>query len=189
MTLDEIRAEIDAVDTRMKPLFLRRMECARHVAETKRITGGDVFVLERELAIIEKRASGVEEVYDEYVAFLRHLMSVSRRYQYGILTGMQEQVMEAALGAAKLDENQEHTRVEIGFSCRKDASDLNLYLNMAKLNDIAIEEMELKTENGIQKVRMVLEGNVKESNMRRLICQLGKEAEGFGILGLKMGVS
>lgn len=184
MTLDEVRVEIDAVDTQMKPLFLRRMECARHVAEAKTVTGDDVFVPERELAIIEKRAAGVEEVYDEYVEFLRHLMSVSRRFQYGILTGMQEQVMEAALEAAGLDENQEHTQVEVGFSCKKDASDLNLYLNMAKLNSIAIDQMEVKTESGVQKVRMVLDGNVKESNMCRLICQLGKEAKGFEILGL-----
>ena len=34
MTLDEIRVEIDAVDGQMKPLFLKRMECARSVAET-----------------------------------------------------------------------------------------------------------------------------------------------------------
>ena len=27
MTLEEARADIDAVDTQMKPLFLKRMEC------------------------------------------------------------------------------------------------------------------------------------------------------------------
>ena len=56
MTLEEVRAGIDAVDTQMKPLFLKRMECGKHVAEVKAQTGGDVFVLERELEIIEKRA-------------------------------------------------------------------------------------------------------------------------------------
>lgn len=54
MTLEEVRAGIDAVDTQMKPLFLKRMECGKHVAEVKAQTGGDVFVLERELEIIEK---------------------------------------------------------------------------------------------------------------------------------------
>jgi len=185
MSLEEIRAEIDALDTQMKPLFLKRMECAKHVAETKAVTGGDVFVLERELAIIEKRASDVEEVYDEYVAFLRHLMSVSRRYQYGILTVMQDAVLEAALSAAGLSGEEDHRQVEIGFSCKKDASDLNLYLNMAKLNGIAIDRMELHTVDGVQKVSMVLDGTVKDSNMRRLLCQLGKESENFEIRSLK----
>lgn len=52
--MEEVRAGIDAVDTQMKPLFLKRMECGKHVAEVKAQTGGDVFVLERELEIIEK---------------------------------------------------------------------------------------------------------------------------------------
>ena len=52
MTLDEIRVRIDAIDTQMKPLFVNRMECAAQVAAAKAKTGGDVFVLERELAII-----------------------------------------------------------------------------------------------------------------------------------------
>ena len=60
MTLEEVRAGIDAVDTQMKPLFLKRMECGKHVAEVKAQTGGDVFVLERELEIIEKRATDVD---------------------------------------------------------------------------------------------------------------------------------
>ena len=63
MTLEEVRAGIDAVDTQMKPLFLKRMECGKHVAEVKAQTGGDVFVLERELEIIEKRATDVDFVY------------------------------------------------------------------------------------------------------------------------------
>lgn len=185
MTLDEIRVQIDAVDTQMKPLFLQRMECAKHVAETKAETGGDVFVLERELAIIEKRAGDVDpELYDEYVAFLRHLMSVSRRYQYGILTGMQDKVVDGALEAAGLSGAEAHTQVKIRFCCDSAASDLNLFINMAKLNAVGIHAMNLETKDGVQQIEMTLEGNVKDSNMRRLLCQIGKEAEGFGIVAL-----
>lgn len=35
MTLEEVRNEIDEIDTNMKPLFLRRMQCGKHVAEIK----------------------------------------------------------------------------------------------------------------------------------------------------------
>ena len=73
MTLEEVRNEIDEIDTNMKPLFLRRMKCGKHVAEVKGQTGGDVFVLERELEIIEKRAADVDpEIQEEYKTFLRH---------------------------------------------------------------------------------------------------------------------
>ena len=101
MTLDEIRVEIDAVDAQMKILFLKRMECSRHVAEIKAVTGSDVFAPERERSIIEKQTKDVEEVCDEYVAFLRHLMSASRRFQYGILRDMQDQVLSSCLQKAE----------------------------------------------------------------------------------------
>ena len=65
MTLEEVRNEIDEIDTNMKPLFLRRMKCGKHVAEVKGQNGGDVFVLERELEIIEKRATDVDPEIQE----------------------------------------------------------------------------------------------------------------------------
>lgn len=186
MTLDEIRVKIDAIDTQMRTLFEQRMECAKNVAEVKAETGGDVFVLERELSIIEKRAADIApDIYDEYVAFLRHMMSVSRRYQYGMLTGMQEDVIKKELDAAGLSQEADHSQVEIVFSCRKEASDLNLYINMAKLNGINIDSMKLDSKEAVQRVRIVLDGNIKDSNMRRLLCQIGKEAEGFSVAGLR----
>jgi len=141
MTLEEVRNEIDEIDTNMKPLFLRRMKCGKHVAEVKAQTGGDVFVLERELEIIEKRATDV-------------------------------------------DPEIEHTQVKIGFTCPKETSDLNLFVNMTKLNGIQIDAMNLMTENGIQKVTMTLDGKITDAGMRCLLCQIGKEAEEFRILEL-----
>lgn len=185
MTLEEVRAGIDAVDTQMKPLFLKRMECGKHVAEVKAQTGGDVFVLERELEIIEKRATDVDpEIQEEYKTFLRHLMSLCRKYEYELLPEMQEKVMTAALTAAGLTAETEHTQVKIGFTCQKETSNLNLFVNMTKLNGIQIDAMNLMTENGIQKVTMTLDGKITDAGMRCLLCQIGKEAEEFRILEL-----
>lgn len=186
MALDEIRKEIDAVDTAVKPLFLKRMECAAKVAAEKAKTGGDVFVLERELAIIDKRASDVKDVHDEYVMFLRVLMSISRRYQYGILKGMQDQVIADALAQAGLTEAAKapHRFVEIAFTQKQATSDLNLFLNMTKLNDILVDALLVETKDGVQEIKMKLCGNVQEAHMRQLLCQIGKEAEAFRITAL-----
>lgn len=187
MDLDEIRVKIDKIDTQMKPLFLERMECAKQVAEAKAAMGSDsVFVPKRELAIIEKRAADVEaDVYEEYVAFLRHLMSVSRRYQYGILTKLQDQTLQTELGKAGLDEQTEHRQVKLCFECKKEDSDLNLFINMARLNQVPVDGLNLITEKGIQKVVMVLDGNVREKNMRQFLCQIAKESESFQLLELR----
>ena len=116
---------------------------------------------------------------------MRHLMSVSRRYQYGKLTAMQDAVVDGAAAAAGVDKNAAHTQVEISFTCPAATSDLNLFINMTKLNKIAIDSMNLSTEGGVQKITMTLDGNLKESNMRRLLCQIGKEADDFKILAVK----
>ena len=186
MTLEEIRKQIDAIDTQMKPLFLQRMECARHVAEEKQKTGGDVFVQEREQEIIGKRASDVDvDVHEEYVAFLKHLMSVCRRYEYGFLEHMQVEVIGEAMADSGLCKEVEHKKVKISYSCKKKDSALNLYMNMINLNRIAVENMNVKTEGEDQIITMILEGNINNSNMRQLLCQIGKEAEHFTILALE----
>lgn len=187
MDLGEIRVKIDAIDTQMKPLFLERMECSKQIAEVKAAMGSSsVFVPERELAIIKKRAGDADApLYDEYVAFLRHLMSVSRRYQYGILTELQDKVIKTGLENVGLDENKAHTQVKIGFVCEKENSDLNLFINMAKLNQVPIDEMKLVTEDGKQEVSLVLDGNIREAGMRQFLCQTAKESEGFRIIELR----
>ena len=126
MTLEEVRKMIDCVDTQIKPLFLERMACAEHVAAAKAENGSDVFVPDRENEIILKRTGDVDvSVKREYEMFLRHLMSVCRRYQYGILTEMQEQVIAEALKQAGLDEHVSHEQITVSFTDHREKSSLN----------------------------------------------------------------
>ena len=185
MTLDEIRVQIDAIDTQIKPLFIQRMACGKGVAEAKAMTGGDVFVLKRELSIIKNRASDVDPaIYDEYIAFLKHLMSLCRRYEYGFLTDMQEMVLTDSLHTAGLDRTTPHTQVAITFTCDIASSDLNMHMNMIKLNKVTIQSMSLETKGEKQVITMTLLGNVNEVNMKQLLCQIGKEASDFAITAL-----
>ena len=56
MELGEIRQEIDAIDEEMVKLFVRRMDFADRVAETKRGTGKAVLDPGREREILAKVA-------------------------------------------------------------------------------------------------------------------------------------
>jgi chorismate mutase len=186
MTLEEIRAEIDKLDNEIKELFVKRMECAKHVAEVKSASGGDVYAPAREREILERRSSDIDaEIREEYTAFQKHLMSVCRRYEYGLLDRMQEQVTADALEEAGLTADTEHSGIVIGFSCSLEESDLNLFVNMAKLNRVGIQEMQLEIKDGRQQITMTLSGNVKDGGMKRLLCQIGKEAEDFRIIRLE----
>lgn len=182
MTLDEIRVEIDRIDRAIKPLILERMGYSKLVAEAKKESGTDVFVPERELEIVEKRADDIEgEWKEEYTAILRHLMGVSRRYQYGILKEMQEQVCRKALEEAGLDCAERHSGVIILFACPKVCGDLHLYIDMIQLNQVPIKEFCAKESGDELLCEIMLEGNVNDENMKRLLCQLGKEAPKFKI--------
>ena len=186
MTLQECRVQIDVIDKQVKPLFLERMVCSLHVAEAKAATGGDVYVPSREKIVIEGRTSDVDpSVKKEYAAFLRMMMSVGRRYQYGILTGMQEKVLGDALAAAGIDGTVPHTLVDIYFECDKEDSNISLFLDMAKVNEITIEAMSLECAGDKQIVKMTLIGNALEGDCKRLLTQIGKEAQNFKILALR----
>ena len=57
MNLDEIRKEIDSIDSQIVELFTKRMECSRSVAEYKLENGMKIFDPERELKILDKHVS------------------------------------------------------------------------------------------------------------------------------------
>ena len=185
MSLDEIRLHIDAVDTQVKKLFLERMDCAQQVAQEKAKTGGDVFVQSREDAIIAGRTADVApERKDEYAYFLLLLMSISRRYQYGLLPDMRRQVLEKLGDEAGLDPTAPHTQIQVSFTCGSGEPKLALFANMAALNGIVVSNLTLTTEGERQHVCATLEGNAQQENMRRLLCQLGKELSEFALTGL-----
>lgn len=188
MTLEQIREEIDAIDQQMKALFIRRMDCARQVAETKAETGGDVYVAERETAMTEKRTADIEdrELKENYRDFLTHTICISRRYQYGILKKMQDEAVCSLLAAAGLKEEADHAAIRVSFCCgsqddRPQGSALCRYMDIIALNHISVQEMKAEERQGRQTAELLLKGNVKQEEMRRLLCQLAKEAENFKI--------
>ena len=82
MTLAEIRPQIDAVNQEMLALFERRMALCREVALEKQRTGGEIFVPEREKAILDWVDETADPALREYDhAFFVELMRLSRRYQ------------------------------------------------------------------------------------------------------------
>ncbi|MCL1952647.1 MAG: chorismate mutase [Oscillospiraceae bacterium] len=86
MTLEELRAEIDAVDDALAALLARRMDLAAQVAAIKRETGAPVFQPAREKAILERLGGQAETKYlpalqTVYEAIFR----ASREYQEGLI--------------------------------------------------------------------------------------------------------
>ncbi|MBQ1235337.1 MAG: chorismate mutase, partial [Oscillospiraceae bacterium] len=88
--LDEARKIINEVDAQMAELFLKRMHAAEMVYEHKKEFGLPILDEKREAAVIEKNSALIEDgmLKGYYIDYLKHLMSVSRAYQYRMQNGL-----------------------------------------------------------------------------------------------------
>ena len=88
--LEEARKIINEVDAQMAVLFVKRMRAAELVCEHKMEYGLPILDQKREDAVIERNSALVDDVILKgyYIDYLKHLMSVSRAYQYRMQSGL-----------------------------------------------------------------------------------------------------
>jgi len=88
--LEEARAIINEVDAQMAELFVKRMKAAEMVFEYKKEFGLPVLDAKREAAVVEKNSALITDdiLKEYYVDHLKHMMSVSRAYQYRLQNGL-----------------------------------------------------------------------------------------------------
>ena len=88
--LEEARKIINEVDSQMVELFVKRMRAAELVCEHKMEFGLPILDEKREEAVIERNSALIEDetVKGYYIDYLKHLMSISRAYQYRIQNGL-----------------------------------------------------------------------------------------------------
>lgn len=94
--LTKIRQEIDKIDDQLVELFSQRMQCSAEVAEYKRGTGKAIYDPVREQEKLKVLTQGEENPFMRKVTeeIFQHLMSVSRRYQYSILSQEDRYIQE-----------------------------------------------------------------------------------------------
>ena len=88
--LEEARRIINEVDLQMAELFVKRMRAAELVFEHKMEYGLPILDQKREDAVIERNSALVDDeiLKGYYIDYLKHLMSVSRAYQYRMQSGL-----------------------------------------------------------------------------------------------------
>ena len=88
--LEDARKIINEVDAQMAELFIKRMRAAELVYEHKKEFGLPILDQKREEAVIERNAALIEDdvLKGYYIDYLKHLMSVSRAYQYRMQSGL-----------------------------------------------------------------------------------------------------
>lgn len=77
MQLTQIRNEIDALDEELCRILSKRMELTRMVGEQKRLSGGEIFVAQREKDILQNVPFQLRPIF-------AHIMRLSRAGQYSL---------------------------------------------------------------------------------------------------------
>lgn len=85
MELEELRKEIDGIDNGILELFLRRMECAKQVAEVKRKKNLPIYNEARELEILNDISRKAGEYGGQARILYTNLMAMSREAQHSAL--------------------------------------------------------------------------------------------------------
>ena len=88
--LEEARKIINEVDEKMAELFVKRMRAAEIVYEHKKEFGLPVLDQKREDIVIEKNAELIDDdvLKEYYIDYLKHVMNISRAYQYRMQSGL-----------------------------------------------------------------------------------------------------
>ena len=185
MTLNEVRAQIDAIDPKIKALFLERMDASYHVAKVKFEAGEtNIFRADREQEIIARLTDDVvPERKEEYTAIVRKVMEVSRKYQYGLMYDWDPELFTPL--AEGIDIRPEHRLVKVRLTRPDVCNSMSSILSMIGDYGINMEEMrllEINEKTSTVTFELTIRGNLLEVPMRKLMFQLSKECSTFRIL-------
>lgn len=177
MDLDGIRQEIDGLDSRLRELFLRRMDLSGKVIESKKKTGAAVYAPGREREVIAARTNGVSEEYLlECGAFFRQLMGISKTYQYSKLAGDAKSLQKLPDGAGE---------VEVRFLCDGKSENLAACLNAAALAGLLAKRVTMEEKDGKYVCRLCLAGDFSSLTARAAVLQMLEENEDAKIVFVK----
>lgn len=91
MDLSEVRVNIDRVDKEIRQRFIERMGLSEQVVSVKAKTADKIYKPDREVEVIKKNSMGVDpEILQEYQSFIKKIMDVSRKYQYGRMLDLRD---------------------------------------------------------------------------------------------------
>lgn len=187
MTLEEVRSQIDHIDSELKALIMDRMDCSFHVAEAKFADNStSVYRADREHEIIERLAETIPlDRRPEYIAVLRKIMEASRMYQYGLLYDWngEETVFAPLVDGVTTKDSDTRCRIRVTRFNRPNA--MSSILSMVGDYGYNMETMTFISEdttNNTVTFDLTIIGSLTSVNMKKLMFQLSRESESFSIL-------
>ncbi len=180
MKLEEVRKELDQIDQEMKDLFIKRMGIAKKIAAVKAETGDDIYKPLREVEVIEKlTADFPEDIRNEYIAFMRRVMQLSREAQYAERLRINDDFFLEDKGIA----SPSHNRLKVRFACPDKCGALVNTISIIADYGINITDIRMAWEGKDLIIYLELAANMLDKDIEALLVQLYAETEGLKMIG------
>lgn len=183
--LNDVRAEIDEIDLQIRELLKKRLGLSHQVAAAKAESGDTtIYRADREVSILENLGADVsDDIKAEYLSVVRKIMETSRMYQYGLIYDWDEGVFASVKGHELADHPGKRLIVRLTREDKPNA--MSAILSMIGDYGYNMERMELIEESAASKLvtfELTIAGDLSQTNMKKLVFQLSKEAVDFIIL-------
>ncbi len=180
MTLEEIRKDIDKTDNEIKRLFTDRMRLSEEVVKVKAKNGGDIYKPEREAELIERLSKDVsDDIKDEYVSFIKHILVLSRKYQYGRITELSDTGMTEARSLAE-SILPGHDRIRIMLGSKEKKADPLKVLSVIAVYGEKVSSVSYDEKKGTLEIELT--ADILRRDTMILLFHLSKENDGFRIV-------
>lgn len=200
MKLEDIRKEIDSIDSELKELLLKRFNCSYNVAMSKIESGNTViYRADREQAVLNRlRDSVPEEVLTEYLAIVRRYMESSRMYQYGLIFDRSDDLFRGIF--PDIDAEHDSENITASFMIPSAPNALSSKLCMIGDHGCVLKDIKIETAddvnngpasdqdssaNGMIKTELTFSGNIRDERIRKLLYQLSMETESFEVIAVQ----
>ena len=194
MSLDDIRKDIDTLDSSIRDLIMKRLDCSSRVIHSKIEDGNYViYRADREAAMIARLGEGIpDDRKDGYLALVRKIIETSRMYQYGILYDEMGQLFAPLIAGLSIPNDCSIVRLVLSrpdipngispiLSMIGDYGYTLSNIRILERSDSAVEGGSQETDTVI-KWELAVRGNLNEEKMRKLMLQLSFESIDFHII-------
>ena len=183
-TLEEVRAEINALDDQLRSLLMRRMDLSAEVADIKERAGGRIVIYreDREQEILARHAEKIPpERRAVCLPVARKIMECSRMFQYGRIFDRHPELFETV--KTETDGGGMPGRVRFRLTRSNKPNSMATILGMIGDYGFQTDAVEMlgETEQTVSfEIRVV--GDLTDRNMKKLLCQLSMESAAFTLL-------
>ena len=194
MSLDDIRKDIDTLDSSIRDLIMKRLDCSSRVIHSKIEDGNYViYRADREAAMIARLGEGIpDDRKDGYLALVRKIIETSRMYQYGILYDEMGQLFAPPIAGLSIPNDCSTVRLVLSrpdipngispiLSMIGDYGYTLSNIRILERSDSAVEGGSQETDT-VVKWELAVRGNLNEEKMRKLMLQLSFESIDFHII-------